>query len=143
MRFSVFFIIQKLFCFITNIINCKFNTREGGIKFGRVDDITVSGNEFLNFEVAGIRVEGGYNSGTFNFDNNKFVNENKISVEEFENIVDFNIKKISYEKAFAKFCLNSLEEALNYINESLDVHYDNKKLVLKGKKSKKITRTKF
>ena len=62
---------------IANIkfINNKFNVKEGGIKLGRVDDITVSGNEFLNFEVAGIRVEGGYNSGTFNFDNNKFVND--------------------------------------------------------------------
>ena len=56
-------------------INNKFNVKEGGIKLGRVDDITVSGNEFLNFEVAGIRVEGGYNSGTFNIDNNKFVND--------------------------------------------------------------------
>ena len=58
-----------------NIINCKFNTREGGIKFGRVDDVTVQGNTFTNFENGAIRIEGGYNAGTFTFKDNKFEND--------------------------------------------------------------------
>ena len=58
-----------------SIINCKFNTREGGIKLGRVDDVTVEGSTFKNFENGAVRIEGGYNAGTFTFKNNKFEND--------------------------------------------------------------------
>ena len=57
------------------IMNNKITSKEGAIKLGRVNNITVSGNQILNNEVAGVRIDGGYNGGTFHFDNNKFAND--------------------------------------------------------------------
>ena len=57
--------------------------------------------------------------------------------EKYEEVFEYNIEQddanISYEKAFAKFNLNDLEEALNFINRALETCCDNRKLVLKGK----------
>ena len=55
--------------------NNKFACKEGSIKLGRVDDVTITGNVFKNFEVEAVRVEGGYNAGTFNIKDNQFVND--------------------------------------------------------------------
>ena len=55
----------------------------------------------------------------------------------FEEVFEYNIAEeddgILYEKAFAKFHMNNLEEALDYIDKSLEAKSDNKKIVLKGK----------
>ena len=53
--------------------NNKFTCKEGSIKLGRVDDVTITGNVFKNFEVEAVRVEGGYNAGTFNIKDNQFL----------------------------------------------------------------------
>ena len=57
------------------ISNCKFDIREGSIKAGRVKNLSVLNNSFKNFEIAAVRVDGGYNGGIFTFKNNKFEND--------------------------------------------------------------------
>lgn len=53
--------------------------------------------------------------------------------EIFEYNTDVISSSILYEKAFAKMVLNELSEAEKYINHALELHYDDNKLLLKGK----------
>lgn len=57
--------------------------------------------------------------------------------KKYEEVFEYNIEQenaeILYEKAFAKFNLNDLEEALGYVNKALEIKSNNKMLVLKGK----------
>lgn len=54
-----------------------------------------------------------------------------------EEIFEYNIndisEKILYEKAYGKMSLNNFEEALNLINQALEINTNNKNLLLKGK----------
>ena len=55
--------------------NCKFDVKEGAIKFARASNVTISGNSFNNFERDAVRFEGGYNDGTYVISDNKFEND--------------------------------------------------------------------
>lgn len=53
--------------------------------------------------------------------------------EVFDYQIDIKSVDILYEKAYAKFCLNKLEEAEMYINQALEENIDEKNILLKGK----------
>ena len=58
------------------VINNRFNNiKKTGVLFARNNNVTVTGNEFINFTNDAIRAEGGYNYGTWLFDGNTFKND--------------------------------------------------------------------
>lgn len=63
----------------------------------------------------------------------KLLNKQQRYSEIFTYQTDENTASLLYEKAFAKFYLKEISEAEKYINQALDLEFDNKKLLLKGK----------
>ena len=58
------------------VINNRFsNIKKTGVLFARNNNVTVTGNEFVNFTTDAIRVEGGFNYGLWLFDSNVFKND--------------------------------------------------------------------
>lgn len=63
----------------------------------------------------------------------ELLNKQKRYSEIFEYKTDVSSPEIFYEKAFAKMILNELDDAENYINKALELQYNDKNLLLKGK----------
>lgn len=63
----------------------------------------------------------------------ELLNKLELYEEIFEYVGEISLAKVNYEKAFAKFKMNELDEALEFINKAIDEEVNNKNLLLKGR----------